>query len=349
MVQQARLTRREVLSGAAGWLALAAFSFGEYEILEKGKQVTSLPNPLIGAYWACYDSSCPTLANTPTDVNGVNGYNVIHIFQVLPSGASGELSFDCSAVQSQASLKADIAAKRAAGISVLLTFGGSGGYLAISSQAIASTFVSSLEAIISAIGPVDGLDWDVEGGAMYAAEMTWIGQQLKTRYGPGFSITMAPGPWDTAAAAVAKTMYAGAALDVIGPQFYEQTGVLDTDEMVANVAGQMTGIWLPVVGGNADALVAGFELSAADNAFNDTMSPATAALAWHGAAPLRGAYVWNSSAEHTNGNPFLTGVAPAITGSTPAPVPAPTPTPVPPAPPIAPPPPPPGHHKHRTH
>jgi len=110
----------------------------------------------------------------------------------------------------------------------------------------------------------------------------------------------------------------------------------------------MTGIWLPVVGGNADALVAGFEMSAADNAFNDTMSPATAALAWHGAAPLRGAYVWNSSAEHANGNPFLSSVAPAITGSTP-PVPPPTPTPVPPAPPIAPPPPPPGHHKHRTH
>ena len=147
MVQRARLSRRRVLKGAAGWLALAAFSLGECEVLEKGKQMATLPNPLIGAYFACYDSSCPTLANTPTDVNGVNGYNCIYLFQVLPSGASGKLSFDCSAVQSQASLKADIAAKRAAGICVILSFGGSGGYLAISSATIASTTMAQLPAL----------------------------------------------------------------------------------------------------------------------------------------------------------------------------------------------------------
>ena len=145
----------------------------------------ALPSPLIGAYFACYDNSCQPLANTPTDPNGVNGYNTIFIFQVLPSGTSGKLSFDCSAVQSQASLKADIAAKRAAGISVILSFGGSGGYLAIKTAAIASTFVASLEAIITSIGPVDGLDWDIEGGTLYAAQMTTIGQQLKAKYGAG--------------------------------------------------------------------------------------------------------------------------------------------------------------------
>ena len=182
----------------------------------------SLPKPLIGAYWACYDSSCPKLSATPTDAAGVTGYNTLYLFQVLPVGSSGKLSFDCSAVQSTASLKADIAAKRAAGICVLLTFGGAGAYLAISSLAIAATFVSSLEGIISAVGPVDGLDWDIEGGVLYPAQMTWIGQQLKAKYGAGFAITMAPGPWDIAAAAAAKKMYAGGALDVAAPQFYEQ-------------------------------------------------------------------------------------------------------------------------------
>ena len=234
VVQRARLSRRRVLKGAAGWLALAAFSLGECEVLEKGKQMATLPNPLIGAYFACYDSSCPTLANTPTDPRGVNGYNTIFIFQVLPSGTSGKLSFDCSAVQSQASLKADIAAKRAAGICVILSFGGSGGYLAIKNQAIASTFISSLEAIITAIGPVDGLDWDIEAGALYAAQMTSIGLALKAKYGAGFAITMAPGPWDTAAAAAAKTMYAAGALDTANPQFYEQ-GTLTTAAMMAEM------------------------------------------------------------------------------------------------------------------
>ena len=308
-----------------------------------------LPNPLIGAYWPAYDASCPTLANTPTDAAGVNGFNTIYVFQVLPSGTSGKLSFDCSAVQTQASLKADIAAKRAAGICVILSFGGSGGYLAISSQSIASTFVSSLEAIITTIGPVDGLDWDIEGGSLYAAEMTWIGQQLKAKYGAGFVITMAPGPWDVTAAAAAKTMYAGGALDVIGPQFYEQ-GALSTAEMISNVADRITNIWLPAVGGNRDALVLGFEMAAADETAVDMMSPPTAVKSWQGVAPLRGAFAWNTSTEHANGGLFLDGVAPAITGSTPAPVPPPTPTPVPPTPaptPTPTPAPPPGHHKHR--
>ena len=214
-----RLTRRELLGLAtAGSLVLATVSDGGRE----GQRMPALPKTVIGAYFACYDSSCQTLANTPTDPNGVNGYNTIFIFQVLPSGTSGKLSFDCSAVQSQASLKADIAAKRAAGISVILSFGGSGGYLAIKTAAIASTFVASLEAIITSIGPVDGLDWDIEGGALYPAQMTTIGKQLKAKYGAGFAITMAPGPWDTAAAAAAKTMYAAGALDACCPQFYEQ-------------------------------------------------------------------------------------------------------------------------------
>jgi hypothetical protein len=73
-----------------------------------------------------------------------------------------------------ASLKTDIAAERAAGIRVLLTFG-TGGYLATSRRAIATTIVSSLQTIIDSIGPVDGLDWDIEGGDLYPAEMIWIG------------------------------------------------------------------------------------------------------------------------------------------------------------------------------
>jgi hypothetical protein len=286
-----------------------------------------LPNPLVGAYWACYDSSCPPLSQVPTNAAGVGGYNTLFIFQILPDGTTGRLSFDSQSVESTAQLKTDIAAKRAAGISILLSFGGSGGYLAISSQAIASTFVTSLEAIIAELGPVDGLDWDIEGGPMYAAEMTSIGQQLKAKYGNGFSITMAPGPWDTAAAAVAKTMYAGGALDVVGPQFYEQ-GTLSHTEMVSNVTQRITDIWLPAVDGNKDALMIGFELAASDNTAADYMAPATAVGAWQ-ASPVRGAFVWNIAEETADGHLFLNDVAPAIVGSSPAP--APTPPAPPPA------------------
>ena len=156
---------------------------------------------------------------------------------------------------------------------------------------------------------------------------------------------MAPGPWDTAAAAAAKTMYAAGALDVAGPQFYEQ-GTLTTAQMISNVADRITNIWLPAVGGNKDALVLGFEMAAADETAVDMMGTATAVKAWKGVAPLRGAFAWNTSSEHANGGLFLNGVAPAITGGTPTPAPAPTPAPTPPAPaPVVPP----HHHKHRGH
>ena len=55
------------------------------------------------------------LTARPETRTGVGGYNTIFIFQVLPSGTDGDLRFDCSAVQTVASLKTDIAAKRAAG------------------------------------------------------------------------------------------------------------------------------------------------------------------------------------------------------------------------------------------
>ena len=45
-----------------------------------------------------------------------------------------------------------------------------------------------LGAALTRLGPVDGLDWDIEGGLMYAAEMTSIGQQLKAEYGANSSI-----------------------------------------------------------------------------------------------------------------------------------------------------------------
>ena len=311
-----------------------------------------LPDPIIGAYWACYDDTCPPLSQVPTSPDGVGGYNTLYVFQVLPSGTSGQLSFDSQSVETVAQLKTDIAAKRAEGISVLLSFGGSGGYLAIDTPAIASTFVTSLEGIIAELGPVDGLDWDIEGGPMYAAEMTSIGQQLKAEYGDSFAITMAPGPWDTAAAAVAATMYEGGALDVIGPQFYEQ-GTLSHAAMISNVTERITDIWLPAVGGNKNALVLGFELSGADDTTGDTMAPATAVSAWQ-ASPVRGAFVWNISEEEADGHLFLNGVAPAITGSVPVPpVPAPPPVAVPPPPaPVptpAPVPPAPVHHRRHSH
>jgi hypothetical protein len=71
---------------------------------------------------------------------------------------------------------------------------------------------------------VDGLDWDIEGGDLYPAEMTWIGQQLKSSYGSDFAITMTAAPYDTTQASAARTMYSPRCLGLGQgqPQFYGQ-------------------------------------------------------------------------------------------------------------------------------
>jgi hypothetical protein len=317
------VTRRQVLKLAGYLLACLPFAI----VAEKESSISGLPTPFVGVYWDCYHDACPKLSEIPTDATGVGGYNTIFIFQVLPSGTKGDLRFDCSSAQTVASLKTDIAAKRAAGISVRLTFGGAGGYLAISSPAIATTLVSSLQTIIDSIGPVDGLDWDIEGGDLYPTEMTWIGQQLKSIYGSDFVITMAPKPDDTTQARAAQTMYQGGALDCVSPQFYEQ-GALTHAEMISNVTDRIDNIWLPAVGGNAAAIGLGFELAAADNTTEDYMGPATAVTCWQNvqtAHPgLRGAFVWNASEEASDGALFINDVAPSIAGRTPAPTPIPS-------------------------
>ena len=80
---------------------------------------------------------------------------------------------------------------------------------------------------------------------------------------------------NTGGAAAAATMYAGGALDAVGPQFYEQ-GTLSHGEMISNVADRITNIWLPAVGCDKGAIVLGFELSPSDDTTGDTMAPATA-------------------------------------------------------------------------
>jgi hypothetical protein len=123
--------------------------------------------------------------------------------------------------------------------------------------------------------------------------------------------------------------------------------------MISNVTDRITNIWLPAMGGNRDAVILGFEMVGVDDAAGDMMAPPTAVEAWKGVAPLRGAFVWNTSEEYANGGLFMSGVAPAIAGKSPAPAPTPTPAPTPaptptPAPAPAPTPAPvPPHHKHR--
>lgn len=89
-----------------------------------------------------------------------------------------------------ADLKADIAAKKAAGKAFVLSVGGERGSVDLSSPANASNFVDSVGKILTDYG-IDGLDIDLEHGLNVPNTASAI-RQLRERTGPDFHLTMAP-------------------------------------------------------------------------------------------------------------------------------------------------------------
>jgi len=128
------------------------------------------------------------------------------------SVTSGDIRFnrcsvsECPNVESDADFKAAIQAKQAQGKKVLLSIGGQNGQVQLTTTAARDTFVSSVSAIIDRWG-LNGLDVDFEGHSLYLnsgdsdlrspttpviVNLISALRTLKTRYGSGFVLTMAP-------------------------------------------------------------------------------------------------------------------------------------------------------------
>jgi chitinase len=128
------------------------------------------------------------------------------------SVTSGDIRFnrcgvsECPNVESDADFKAAIQAKQAQGKKVLLSIGGQNGQVQLTTTAARDTFVSSVSAIIDRWG-LNGLDVDFEGHSLYfnsgdsdfrnpttpvIVNLISALRTLKTRYGSGFVLTMAP-------------------------------------------------------------------------------------------------------------------------------------------------------------
>ena len=89
-----------------------------------------------------------------------------------------------------AALKADIAAKKAAGTTFVLSIGGEKGGVDLGSETNVTHFVDSVGKILTQFG-LDGLDIDLEHGLNVPNTASAI-RQLRDRIGDGFELTMAP-------------------------------------------------------------------------------------------------------------------------------------------------------------
>ncbi|GGQ10614.1 chitinase [Streptomyces virginiae] len=254
-------------------------------------------------------------------------WDVINLaFGEPTSVTSGDIRFrlcpvaECPNVESPAEFKAAVKAKQAAGKKVLISIGGQNGQVQLPTTAARDTFVSSVGRIIDEYG-LDGLDIDFEGHSLSLAtgdtdfrapttpgivNLISAVKSLKTRYGPGFVLTMAPetffvqlgyqfygsGPWggqDPRAGAYLPVIHAlRDDLTLLHVQDYNSGPIMGLDNQYHSMGGAdfhiaMTDMLLtgfPVAGNTARAFPAlrpeqvAIGLPATTNAGNGHTSPA---------------------------------------------------------------------------
>ena len=197
-------------------------------------ELLGLPTNPIGIYWESYYGNQSRIIELPQQ------FNVIFLFQALPSGPTGSVVFARGATT--ATLNADIATCRARGQRCIMTVGGQNAQITINSAETAANFVDSIKAANVAFGgsgttaAFDGIDWNnfegAQAGTASPVWMTYVGQQLKAYYGSNFLITAPPAPEYTSGPGSASeqvtadrlllaTMYDGGALDWFCPQNYD--------------------------------------------------------------------------------------------------------------------------------
>ncbi|GHE67807.1 hypothetical protein GCM10018785_40500 [Streptomyces longispororuber] len=147
------------------------------------------------------------LADTP------DSWDVIDLaFGEPTSPTSGDIRFslcpktECPNVETKDEFKAAVKAKQAQGKKVLISIGGQNGQVQLTTAQARDKFVSSVSAIIDEYG-LDGLDIDFEGHSLslnandtdfrkpttpVVVNLISAVKTLKARYGPGFTLTMAP-------------------------------------------------------------------------------------------------------------------------------------------------------------
>jgi len=270
-----------------------------------------IPVRVSGCYWTDWNS----LSLGHVDP----AYNLIWVFAATCDSSGNASLSGAFASETTAQFKADLAAKRAAGVCCLLTVGGAGRNVPLTTRAASANFVASIKGLQSSLGPFDGLDFDIENeGQINATELTWIGQQLKAAI-PGFSITWAGASpyYITNGPAACQAMSAAGALDMVGVMAYDYGQPTEAAKIA--MTQQYVNSWAAAVG--AGKVCIGIELPNVDDGPSNTLGSAQSAIAiwdWAKSAHpgIRGMDIWtayeDARATGGSGGAFVSMVIPAV-------------------------------------
>jgi chitinase len=151
----------------------------------------ALPKHALVGYWHNFDNGSGVIRLADVDAS----WDVIVIAFVDDAG-NGSVDFRLDPALNKAQFIADVAAKRAQGKNIVLSYGGEKGTVTLNNSTNLANFVNSTAAIINEYG-FDGVDIDLESGAgvMHGApvisNMVSAIKQLNAMY-PDLYVSMAP-------------------------------------------------------------------------------------------------------------------------------------------------------------
>ncbi|WP_435600724.1 chitinase [Streptomyces sp. C10-9-1] len=192
----------------------------------------SVPRHALTGYWQNFDNGA-----TVQKLRDVQAqYDIIAVSFADSTAVPGEIVFNLDPAVGYASVadfKADIAAKKAAGKSVIISVGGEKGNVTVNSDASATAFANSAWVLMQEYG-FSGVDIDLEHG-ISSTYLTKALRQLSAKAGPSMVLTMAPQTIDmqnTGTEYFKLALNVKDILTVVNMQYYNSGSMLGCDGRV---------------------------------------------------------------------------------------------------------------------
>ncbi|GHA71931.1 chitinase [Streptomyces termitum] len=192
----------------------------------------AVPKHAVTGYWQNFDNGAAK--QKLRDVQAA--YDIIAVSFADSTTTPGQIVFNLDPAVGYASVdefKSDVAAKKAAGKSVIISVGGEKGNVTINSDASATAFANSAYALFQEYG-FNGIDIDLEHG-INSTYLTKALRQLSAKAGPKMVLTMAPQTIDMQSTGTEYFKTALAVKDiltVVNTQYYNSGAMLGCDGKV---------------------------------------------------------------------------------------------------------------------
>ncbi|WP_328635238.1 chitinase [Streptomyces sp. NBC_00356] len=290
----------------------------------------TVPKHALTGYWQNFDNGA-----TVQKLRDVQSqYDIIAVSFADATTTPGQITFNLDPAvgyASYADFKADIAAKHAAGKSVILSVGGEKGSVSVNSDASATAFADSAYRLMQEYG-FDGVDIDLENG-LNSTYMTKALRQLSAKAGGKLVLTMAPQTIDmqsTSGEYFKTALNVKDILTVVNMQYYNSGSMLGCDGKVYSQGSVdfLTALACIQLEGGLDASQVGLGVPAStrgagsgyvapsvvNNAL-DCLARGTGCGTFKPAKTypgLRGAMTWSTNWDATAGNAWSNAVGPKV-------------------------------------